>query len=456
MGTMVDYLDWRGDLSLKKDPFNEIDSSILAELAYLDLEGIVPRPGASEGVPIREVLMAWSKKTALLPDHLREAAQKKLPLLDKMADSVRFGDVRLRDYINLVDTVQELQMAAVSFLLGDGSVFAAFRGTDSSIIGWKEDLNFSYTETSGQKYAAEYLNVCMQKEKLPVRVGGHSKGGNFAVYASAFCERAVSDRIMAVYSHDGPGFNDKISSTEEFRRIAPRIRKYIPEDSIVGILLEDEIEYTVIKSYASGVKQHDMLTWEVIGTRFVKADARTSGSTMFDQTVRGWLSELNEEERRSFIESIFSVVSSTGATTLHELGKNRIETIGSIAKSVSGLPKEEQRLILNTLLELAKSGNRVMTAELLRRILGHNIPLQLFTGGQQILNDIKAGGAKLLAGIFGRQDTEEEGPEVPRIPEEPAGKTEKRTHQQYQSYSAVPDPVKDLMAKYDRMDGRKK
>ena len=58
MANLLDYLDWRGDLPLSRDPFNEVDNLILAELSFVDFGGIVPGPGAGAAVPLGEAAAA--------------------------------------------------------------------------------------------------------------------------------------------------------------------------------------------------------------------------------------------------------------------------------------------------------------------------------------------------------------------------------------------------------------
>ena len=188
MSDIFDYLKWRGDLSFEADPFNDVDNLVLAELSYTCFDGLVSDSG--EEVPltsVRESFFLTRDRDVLMKsdDHMDRAPL----LMDGMVSGDRYRCTMLSDYINIVDTEQDLQISAVVFHLSDGSAYIAFRGTDNTVTGWKEDFNMSYMpETPGQRMAKEYLQRVASRIRKPLRVGGHSKGGNFAVYSSAFAD----------------------------------------------------------------------------------------------------------------------------------------------------------------------------------------------------------------------------------------------------------------------------
>ena len=217
MAVLQEYLDWRADIPLSVSPFNDVDNLILATLAYTGFDGIVP----GGGEPVSLSFMCESFFQTHSKEEIRERGTQieRAPLLmDGMLSGARFGSLKACRYINEIDTDKSAQISAVTFLLDDGTAYVAFRGTDSTLVGWKEDFNLSYlTETAGQQRAVEYLNETAAEIPRPIRVGGHSKGGNFAVFASAFC--SVQDRILSVYSNDGPGFRTEIVHSDAYRRI---------------------------------------------------------------------------------------------------------------------------------------------------------------------------------------------------------------------------------------------
>ena len=254
--TVYDYLDWRGDLSLKESAFCEVDNVILSLISYVDLEGILKE---GERIALTLACRRYFQMHTYEEVQARNSFLKKTPfLMEKAASTARFGGIALHDYINHIDYEAAEQMSAVTFDLPDGTSYVAFRGTDSSLAGWKEDFAFAYlSKTRGQQDAVEYLKkIADQSEKL-LRVGGHSKGGNLAVYAAAFCGDAVQKRILEVDTNDGPGFRKEVADSPEISQIRSRIRSIVPDESVFGLLLYGPDIHEVVKSSAMGIMQHD-------------------------------------------------------------------------------------------------------------------------------------------------------------------------------------------------------
>lgn len=374
MANISDYLDWRGDISLEKDPFNEVDNLVLAQLAYTDFDGIVPGVGQGmDGITIQEAhdtfFSIYSEKEIMA----RVSTTKVAPfLMHKMVKAERFKNMRLMNYINEIDEENQTQFSAVSFLLDNDTICVAYRGTDNTIVGWKEDFNMSFLyQTPGQIRAAQYLNDCYRFAEYPLIVGGHSKGGNFAVYASAFCKRSVQDRIVRVYSNDGPGFLPEITSQESYRRITERVVSTIPESSIVGMLLENDLHHRVVKSSQTGAMQHDAMSWKVRGNHFVFADNLSESSVMLDRTLKNWIYGLEADEREEFVNILFGTLQSTGASTLDELTANKFAMMCNISKSLSSLPQEKQMVLKDVIRRFAYSTGETLADNVQEKLM-HN------------------------------------------------------------------------------------
>lgn len=374
MANISDYLDWRGDITLEKDPFNEVDNLVLAQLAYTDFDGIVPGVGQGmESITIQEAhdtfFSIYSEKEIMA----RASTTKVAPfLMHKMVKAERFKNMRLMNYINEIDEENQTQFSAVSFLLDNDTIYVAYRGTDNTIVGWKEDFNMSFLyQTPGQIRAAQYLNDCYRFAEYPLIVGGHSKGGNFAVYASAFCKRSVQDRIVRVYSNDGPGFLPEITSQESYRRITERVVSTIPESSIVGMLLENDLHHRVVKSSQTGAMQHDAMSWKVRGNHFVFADNLSESSVMLDRTLKNWIYGLEADEREEFVNILFGTLQSTGASTLDELTANKFAMMCNISKSLSSLPQEKQMVLKDVIRRFAYSTGETLADNVQEKLM-HN------------------------------------------------------------------------------------
>lgn len=357
MPNIFDYLEWRGDIPFSADPFNDVDNLVLSKLSYTVFDGLVPEEG--DKVPLGEV------RDAFFRTHQRELLMKseshrdRAPLLmDGMMSGGRFSGTLLSDYINIVDTDSGLQISAVTFTLSDGTIYIAYRGTDNTIVGWKEDFKMSYLpETGGQRIAVEYLNRVGAKEEKPIRTGGHSKGGNFAVYASAFADAGVKERIIGVYSNDGPGFRDEVLQSPEYGSIVSRVISIVPDTSIIGQLLTTDVSPKVVKSTERGFSQHDGLSWEVIRNDFVPAELTDIGMFL-RETQEEWLDKIDDASRQEFVDTLFSLFESTGAWNFKAMNSSKLRSMEKIISSAQGLPREKQKQFMKILGGLIQSGGQ--------------------------------------------------------------------------------------------------
>ena len=368
MAVLQEYLDWRADVPFSAAPFNDVDNLILATLAYTDFDGIVPsgRESVSLDLIYRSFYQTHCREN--IPDHGPQIEKAPL-LMDGMLSGVRFGSLEACRYINEIDSDKSAQISAVTFLLEDGTAYVAFRGTDSTLVGWKEDFNLSYlSETAGQQRAVQYLEETAAEISRPLRVGGHSKGGNFAVYASAFC--SVQDRILSVYSNDGPGFRAEIVQSDAYRRILPKLVSIIPDTSIIGLLLKSDADQKVVRSSASGIQQHDPFTWCVCRDSFERAELSEAGK-IIDKAMDTWVEGMDDETRRSFTETVFSLFESTGAETFQEIGRNKARNAEVILSHLFSLAKDKQKELLMLAGQLIQSGGQAAVSQLPDLFLGN-------------------------------------------------------------------------------------
>lgn len=357
MANLFDYVKWRGDISFAYDPFNEVDNLLLAQLAYTDFEGCIPTIYEEASVTLHEIYETYYTLHTKEEILARTSFIAKAPLLmDDMKDSVRYKDIRFQGYINQIDEEKSEQMSAVQMVLPDGTIYVAYRGTDDTFIGWKEDLSFSYkSETVGQKHALQYLNACFKDKDVKLRVGGHSKGGNFAIYASAFCVTTIKEKIIEVWSNDGPGFMHEVTQTEAYQQIQPRIKEIVPESSVIGMLLDSHGEKKVIKSDGKGIMQHDANTWQIVRNAFVQVEGRSQESILTDKTIRAWLEELSLEDRKIFVDTVFEILSSSGATTVSEFNDSLIKNATKIIKALTNMDKQQGENFKKVVFSLAKN-----------------------------------------------------------------------------------------------------
>lgn len=312
MSGVFDYLKWRGDLTFTQDPPNAVDALIFSGLSYI-------RYGELGEVP--KALKQAAEEFFCLPDfESRSRVQKDQDLLHAAAATVRFGNAQICLYRDQLVPEQETQFAAMTFLLDDGSMFLAFRGTDNSLVGWKEDFNMTFQQTiPAQRLAQQYVREVALEHNRPMYLGGHSKGGNLAVFSAARSSPMVQSRICQVYNNDGPGFTKYLMGDPGYISMVPRIRTYIPQSSVIGMLLEHEEPYTVIRSKSVGLLQHDLYTWDVLGKEFISVEEITEGSQFVDATIKTWFADMTNQERNQLVDVMYSLLSSGGAGSVHEL-----------------------------------------------------------------------------------------------------------------------------------------
>ena len=369
MANILDYLDWRGDLTLKQSPFNEVDNLILAELSFVNFRDIVPPPGTGAGVPLAQAAEAFFEKARQSPElvDMGVLVPDQIPaLLEKMAASRRFSSMVLSCFEDYVDAEQAEQFAALAIELGNGAVYLSFRGTDDTIAGWKEDFLLACLPViPAQKRALEYVKAAARQfPRRKLMLGGHSKGGNLAVYGGVYSPASIQRRITAVWSNDGPGFREDLLSLPEHRRVEDRIHSIVPKSSVVGMLLEHEENYTVVDSDQQGLLQHDGFSWLVMGDHFLRLRQITRQSQLGDAALRRWLRALPMEQRCRFVDALFDILTASGAETLNDLRADKLKAAGAMIRAMADLDKEVREGLVTLVSLLFRSGAQVLLEEL--------------------------------------------------------------------------------------------
>lgn len=315
MGNIISYIKWRGDFSFDQIPFNEVDNLILAELSYLDFHEIVPGLSENGSILLKDAAVLYQEK-----EHPEMENEDLTRLIEEMAASRRFARTKLSGFVDIIDTDQEkTQFAALRAQLEDGTVYVAFRGTDSSIVGWREDFSISFQIVPAQSRAVEYLDRTLEEYPGPCRVGGHSKGGHLAVYASMMCKDDHKNRILEIYSNDGPGICPSMIDVSRYELIKDKIHKIVPEFSIVGQLFEDESDCRIVKSSGAGILQHDGFTWQVEKDHFEVSGRLTEKCRLYNQIFDQWIESVDMEQRKIFTDDFFDALSANGAKTVMEV-----------------------------------------------------------------------------------------------------------------------------------------
>lgn len=325
---ILEYIETACD-SLSSE-INEIDALILSQSSYFDFENY-QQGRMDEPFSLNDFFHDLE-----LPEPPGFMAKKNYKLLQAMAHSRRFKSLRVISIVSRSDPLKEMQFAAVTYELDAQTLFVSFRGTDSTLIGWKDDFNMAFqehtaTQISGKDYLEHILSSHRDKTAY---VGGHSKGGNIAIYASMFCDDALKHQIRDVYDFDGPGFHDKIVKSVNYQILSPSIRKYIPQSSVVGILLNSEENVEIIKSTQRGVFQHDAFSWEIDDQCLKRVHDLTFTSHKFRSTLNTWLEDVNEDQRKLVINSFYSVIADLNIVDFNDF--KQITSFSTIRKLING------------------------------------------------------------------------------------------------------------------------
>lgn len=353
--TIIEYVKKYGEYSFLEKPMNDVDSLALCQFCYLKFDGMVPLVTENKKSVTIQELKVHEDYEKLYADERFEKNNR--ALFEAMVHSRRFKTLKMNCYINIVETEWETQFSAITFFLEDGTMYIAYRGTDETIVGWKEDFNMAFqSPVPGQAYAAKYLNMVTGKLHNRFYLGGHSKGGNLAVYAAMTCQEKVRERILKIYSMDGPGFRREVLEGCAYEQIADKIIKILPHSSLIGMLFETSPQVKVVESRTFGLLQHDPYTWLIAGDDFVYVKGLYKSRKHADETLNQWVEALDEKQRRIFVDTLYQVVSASKAENLIELSADWKKSMNGMISALKEVDEETKRALkemIRALFEIA-------------------------------------------------------------------------------------------------------
>ncbi len=351
MSDFFDYLNWRGDLTFDKVPFNKIDALLLAHLSYSIFDGVV-----SENFSDRKTLVQVAKDFTAAPDYEKRINigflinKRTAELMFKSAESERYRNIELCGYRNIYNEENIEQFAAVTYLI-DGKPVIALRGTDDTIVGWKEDFNIAWLpQIPAQKDALEYFNEASQAFKDDFILVGHSKGGNLVINTAVNCGEKLQNRIKKVYNFDGPGFNKEFFTNDDYLAVEQKIMSFYPGFSVVGMIFHHPKNFEIVKSEGFTFWQHDAMNWQINGASFVNEADFTEESRLFYKAFNEWIDKLNTEQRKNFVETMFCILEASGAKTNNEIESDALKATARMIAAYAELDrkkKKELRMILS-------------------------------------------------------------------------------------------------------------
>ncbi|MDD3334630.1 MAG: DUF2974 domain-containing protein [Eubacteriales bacterium] len=360
MATIQEHAVAVGELTLEQRPFDALDSLILSQLIYMPMEGGMDN---GERLTVKE---AWAfLREHCDPQRLDQFQQKRYRLSEVCAGLKRYQSWMMHDYVNHIDDELETQFCAATYDMEDGSSAVSFRGTDLTIAGWKEDFNMSYMVVPAQKEAVTYLERIAAVDERPLSVCGHSKGGNLSVYSGAFCNPEVQRRLQAVYSFDGPGMYEEFLQSEEYNRVKDRIQSFIPQSSVVGMLMNYHPVYTVVRAHSVGILQHDAMTWQVENGDFVQLEGLDMTGKITDETLHTWLATMDGNDRRTLVKTLYQVVDASQAELVTDLSDDWRDTAMKALEALREIDPEMRKNVRTMLHSLFSTG----ASEVVRMIL---------------------------------------------------------------------------------------
>ena len=362
MSNMIDYIKWRGDISFETDPLNEIDSLIFCEIAYIPLEKVIKDNTKGETI---EVL---AKRLAQLPEEETKIGaiipEKDIKELFYLAgNSQRYKNIRIKWFVNNVCKKAEKQFCAMTFVIDKEYYYVAYRGTDDSIIGWKEDLNMAFnTPIPSQTEGVEYLTEIGEKTRKKIYVGGHSKGGNLAAYSAMFTSDKTKKKIVSVHSFDGPGFMPEFLKTIDDEETKGKIKKYLPQGSIIGMIFDPLGACEIVKSKGKGMYQHDAFNWEILGKSFVNETELLKSSINFHDILLNWTLSMEPNERAECVGAFYKLMTVNEAATLTDIASGKMKFILGVLKT-DGKTKKILFSAINKLLKQRRKNKQLKTQE---------------------------------------------------------------------------------------------
>ena len=358
MKNMLDYIKEFGHVSFEERAFSEIDALVLTELEYLPLEKVVPSDENGENfVTVKEIAEYMQEhKQELFDENPMMITQERHEVSQVIADAPRFQSLKFFGVVSEWDKDTTKQFAAVTVEVEPSVRLVVFRGTDETLIGWKEDFLMTYSPlVAAQTDAKEYLAKQASLWDGDLMISGHSKGGNLAIYAAATQEEDVQLRIVDIFCFDSPGLYRSVLETKGYQNIVPLAMRYIPQDSLVGLMLESEVPYVIVKSNATGAMQHSAMTWEIEDGQFIKMEKLTKNSQLNDQTFKKWTESLSDEELELFWNVFFELLFNAGIDTVNDLYGQFMHYVQEFLKAAGEMDEEKRELLTRIALLLVST-----------------------------------------------------------------------------------------------------
>ena len=365
MDNIYTYMDWRGDLSFTQDEWNEVDSIIFAQMVYVRFENI-KNINWDEGITIRNVCKELRKIYKIKGDSNHFSSENSLEersmnVLLRMGQINRYKDLLLTNFSSNFNEEAQEQYASITIHINKDLMVIAYRGTDDSLVGWKEDFNMFFMENvPAQISARNYADFVISTYRKKCLLTGHSKGGNLAVYSAVRANSKSQLKMIGIYNHDGPGFLDAMIEDRHYQKMLPKIVTIIPESSIVGRLLEHQEDSIIVRSSQNGRMQHDATSWEVKGKEFVRIPDTSKSSKLWDAAISSWLRAMSKEQLQVTVDALFSILTAAEMETKSDLSKDFLKKLPVMLKAMKELDVEAREYLTKTINVFWKESNKTI------------------------------------------------------------------------------------------------
>lgn len=380
MTNYLDYVKGVGHYRMDQLILTNLDLLALTEIAYLAYDHIL---GAGHQMTLEDLALQYITENGFSGKTLSVITKPRIQLLSHMGTAERYKHIQAGNFVNDISTTTDKQFSAMTFQLPMGHVIV-FKGTDESLVGWKEDFKMTFlNEVPSQLAAQAYLKDCLERFDGDIWVSGHSKGGNLGIFASSRLPLEEQARIRSIVAFDAPGLHESILASEGFLAIRDKIVSYVPQDSVVSVLLGEPINAQVVKSKGLLLLQHDTVTWEISFLDFVSVDSRSEFSSQTDKTISEWLSRLTLQDKQDFVDVVFSILSDAEIYEFGDITSNTPSKIFHILNGMANLSADQKRMAT--------------------RVIGHFVGTQADLFKEQLPEPIRTTGSRverLMKGIF--------------------------------------------------------
>ena len=340
MTNLFSYVLKYGDKTFKEKKFNDIDNLVFSAISYLNFTNtnINNRKKTLEEIG-NEYL---NKNTYRKVKKLGIAQKEAYKLLKIIIEKTRYKNVLLSNYI--YKTNKDMQFSAITFKISPTLKYICFEGTDELVSGWKEDGKLAcFFPIPSQVEAIKYVNKYVKLWGKKVIIGGHSKGGNLALVSGMFMKNYKKFKVKKIYNNDGPGLRDKEFASKEYKNIKKKYIHFVPEYSIVGILLHHDC-YNTIKSNKKNISSHSMTSWLIKEDKLIPSEL-SNKSKRLEKNLNSWLLKYNDEDKTNMINALFKILEDADIDSL--INVLEIHNIIKIIRNIKNIDLRAKEILID-------------------------------------------------------------------------------------------------------------